>query len=145
MKAFAISVERKVVDEHNATKSKRSKLLIRAEDASDAVYKAKQWLADNTEKGLDYEVLNCSTNKVKEVIDDQRPSPIPFECVVEFIPDNSDKAGRKVTVIVQSDTVSHAASKAVSHVGLKQPVKVTSCKVSAFEDFIDFEKSDIAS
>ena len=67
MKAFAISVERKVVDEHNTTKSKRSKLLIRAEDASDAVYKAKQWLAENTEKGLDYEVLNCSTNKVKEV------------------------------------------------------------------------------
>ena len=65
--------------------------------------------------------------------------------MVEFIPDNSDKAGRKVTVIVQSDTVAHAASKAVSHVGLKQPVKVTSCKVSAFEDFIDFEKSDIAS
>lgn len=144
MKTFAICVERKVVDENNATKSKRSKLLIRAEDASDAVYKAKQWLAENTEKGLDYEVLNCSTNRVREVIDDQRTESVNFECVVEFIPDNSNKSGKKVTVIVQSDSVAHAANKAVAHVGVKNPVKVTSCKVSAFEDFVDFEKSDIA-
>lgn len=145
MKTFAISVERKVVDDHNGEKkSKKSKLLVRAEDASDAVYKAKRWLADTTEKGLDYEVLTCSTNKIREVINDERVESINFECVVEFIPDNHEKSGKKVSVIVKSDSVSHAASKAVVHVGVKQPVRVVSCKVSAFEDLIDFEESDIA-
>lgn len=144
MKTFAISVERKVVDEHNAIKSKRSKLLIRAEDASDAVYKAKQWLAENTEKGQDYEVLNCSTNKIREVVDDNRAESVKFECIVEFIPDDRSKSGKKVSVIVQSDTVAHAAAKAAVHVGVKQPVRVVSCKVSAFEDLLDFDKSDIA-
>lgn len=143
MKAFSVKVKRQVVDEKNLVKTISGKLCVKAEEPSDALFKAKEWLANNTEKGRDYDTLDCTASSIKEVISDDRigKQTLNYECLVEFIPDKGKK-GRRARIVVNSDTNAHASNKAEVYMGERNPVKVITCTESKFDDFIGFDVTD---